>query len=256
MAISMEPWALTTQDDATSQEMRRILADLPAWIGEMVVAPEDARRTPPCADLLDPTRFEALFAPCLAPDEVRAAKLSFWSQYYFGSLCLPVAACALLTGRAVSAPLTACAFAPNAEAMPAAFRIGTELWAKPGRGLLDGLLEDHLRPAVAAFAQAGPLAERVLWGNAAHYLEWLVGWMAAEGRADPGLVEEARDFLERPLLPDGRRNPLAGAIHYGGGQPSAETRRRKTCCLRYRLACAADCGGLCPKIAAQGRRAA
>ncbi len=237
--------------------MRRLLAEPPAWIGEMVVAPEDARRLLPCSDLLDPARFEAAFAPCLAPGDLRAAKLSFWSQYYFGSFCLPVAACALLTGRPVSAPLAACAFAPNAEGMPSACRVGADLWARPDRGLLDGLLEEHLRPAVEAFAQAGPLAERVLWGNAAHYLEWLVGWMEAEGRAAPGAVAQARDLLERPRLPEGGRNPFAGAIHYlGETPPSPETRRRKTCCLRYRLSCVADCGGLCPKTAAQRRRAA
>ncbi|MDD2868466.1 siderophore-iron reductase FhuF [Neomegalonema sp.] len=242
------------------EEMRRILADQPAWIGALVAASGDssggARILLPCADLLDPARFESVFAPCLAPGELRAARLSFWSQHYFGSLCLTVAACALLTGRPVSAPLACCAFAPNPEGMPAAFRVEADLWAGPGRGLLDGLLEDHLSPAVAALSAAGPLAERVLWGNAAHYLEWLVGWMESEGRAAPGAVAQAQDFLERPLLPDGGRNPLAGAIHYAGEAPAPETRRRKTCCLRYRLDCVADCGALCPKTAAQRRRAA
>ncbi|MNF01404.1 hypothetical protein D3C80_2003890 [compost metagenome] len=71
------------------------------------------------------------------------------------------------------------------------------------------------------------LSQKVLWGNAAHYLEWII-------KQFPG-------GSTRFALPV----PMMDAIRYVE-EDGACVRRRKICCLRDRVPGVEYCGSLCP----------
>jgi len=85
----------------------------------------------------------------------------------------------------------------------------------------------HLTPLVDTLARQSGLSRKVFWGNAAHYLEWIV-------RQLPG---QNPDFA----LP----TPMTDAIRYVE-EDGLRVRRRKVCCLRDRIPGIEDCGSLCP----------
>ncbi|MDK1471982.1 (2Fe-2S)-binding protein [Streptomyces sp. 549] len=120
---------------------------------------------------------------------------------------------------------------------------GSDLWLPdssppPGFGpahpLRHTVLAAHLTPLVSAVRGVVPVAERLLWGNAASALAGAVSqlsvWCRERGIADPPAtaVRLAADLLAAPELSG------TGTLHGGAF-------RRRTCCLYYR----APGGGLC-----------
>ena len=89
------------------------------------------------------------------------------------------------------------------------------------------LLEQQLRPLVEAVAADGPVAEGLLWGNAASAL---VGALTVLGGGSRSVA--ARVVAE--LLDHG---PLAGTGNFGPGGF-----RRRSCCLFYRTPAGGYCG--------------
>jgi ferric iron reductase protein FhuF len=91
------------------------------------------------------------------------------------------------------------------------------------------VVERHLRPLVDAVREVTPVAEGLLWGNAASAL---TGALTVLARARPGSAKAATRLAEELLdLP-----PLRGTGTLG---PSGF--RRRSCCLYYRV----PGGGLC-----------
>lgn len=91
------------------------------------------------------------------------------------------------------------------------------------------VVERHLRPLVAAVRAVTPVAEGLLWGNAASAL---TGALAVLARARPGSATAATRLVEELL----DLTPLRGTGTLG---PSGF--RRHSCCLYYRV----PGGGLC-----------
>ncbi|GAB3972358.1 (2Fe-2S)-binding protein [Streptomyces sparsus] len=121
---------------------------------------------------------------------------------------------------------------------------GDDLWLPtPGAlprsddppGLLRGtVLDDHLVPLVAAVRTVTPVAEPLLWGNAASALSGALAQLAAWCRAHE---REAAGRRAARITVD----LLAHAPLRGSGTLTAAGFRRRTCCLYYR----APGGGLC-----------
>lgn len=98
----------------------------------------------------------------------------------------------------------------------------------PDVGLVaDVLLEQQLRPLVAAVATDGPVAAPLLWGNVASAL---VGAMSVLG----GPTDSVAARIVRELLDHG---PLAGTGEFG-----PRGFRRRSCCLFYRTPAGGYCG--------------
>ncbi len=174
-------------------------------------------------------------------------------------LCLPAAALALLSGRWASMSPDELAMVLDEDGLPAALRWLEPVSLRPvaADAAFTMLVVDILTPVVAALAGAGSgVSARVLWGNAAHYLEWLPCWLLSEGMVSATRAQTVLTMLDRPVFPGGQRNPVAGAIHYGGLPRLPDNRRRKVCCLRNRLDSAdvAGCGSLCPSPLPRGAR--
>lgn len=230
-------------------ELRDLLAGQHDWLLMLLAQDDDLRTRIPFARLTDMRILEGLLLKFAAsqPQAPRGAIVSLWSQYYFASLCLPLAASVLVTGR-MFMPLDGSGVVFDDQGKPAAIQLSIP---KTPRNLpelsLYQAMNDHLIPLAAVLAQAGGISQRVIWGNACHYLEWLTNWLAEDERLSCEGARQSRLFIDRDHLPDGRVNPLKGAIRYEGPGRLPELRRRKVCCLRYCIPGTATCGGLCPK---------
>jgi ferric iron reductase protein FhuF len=115
---------------------------------------------------------------------------------------------------------------------------GPILLATPGAAALPAdpptlgrvVIEDHLAPLVAAVRAVTPVAEGLLWGNAASAL---AGAMTVLSRARPAVSETALQCVEELLA----GAPLAGTGGFG-----RYGFRRRSCCLYYRVPGGGKCG--------------
>lgn len=174
----------------------------------------------------------------------RRAVVSYWSLWYFGGLLVPAVAATVAIGEEL--PLGVEDLAVRLD-RSAGRVVGFELPAswKEGPMTFDALVVDHVAQVVERLTERYRVGKRLLWVNAAHYIEWTLSELAT--RAE--LADEARMarelLLERAEWPGWGRNPLQGAIRYveEGGDI---VRRRRVCCLRHMLPSVAGCGDLCP----------
>lgn len=93
------------------------------------------------------------------------------------------------------------------------------------------IVDSHLAPVVSALSQASKLPIKVLWNNAGNVAESVVAECATWLGEGHGGVRHARSFLASRAWRDGRRNELFEPIRYS----EAGARRRRICCLRYRM---------------------
>jgi ferric iron reductase protein FhuF len=217
-----------------------------AWYRDKLLLPGGGREVVPGRDLLAGAADQliARFAT-LYPDSDRRALVSMWTQWHFGALLIPATAAILLCDRDLSLELDRVAVVPQEVGLTSAIVIPDE-----GRPRAQGsdpfarLFDGHVAPLIAQLAGQFGVSPRLLWANAAAIFEWTLLQVPA-ALADADMLAAARLRLERPLEPDGRRNPMFDAVRYPveQGEP---VRRRKLCCLRYLLAGVADCGSLCP----------
>ena len=211
----------------------RPLLDTPfaGYVATMRLAAEGEASGRPASDLLEPPVMEATmrrFRPEDWPRDPRAV-FSFWSQHYFLRLLPPALAANLLFGQRLPLDLAEVRVVLDREGLPALFllkhegrRLGVEAGV-PER--FESLRERHLDPLITAWSRQAGVSERLFWSNVGRYLDWIL----AECRAN---LESAQVW--RPLqvwleAPDDRQGW-----------------RRRTCCLRDRLAGVAACPD-CPK---------
>ena len=181
-------------------------------------------------------RFGARFRQ---PD--RHAVASLWSMYYFNALIVPTAAVLLVCDRIVPVMLPATGLALDGKGLPERLYI-----ADDGRPAFDAdrgkrfktLVDGHLTPFIAMYAERTSLSPRLLWSNAATVLDYVVGTVATGAHAAPRA--EAESLLAGtspdafPHLADPFRTAPDG------------TRERRICCTRHRLSGVAPCPTLCP----------
>jgi ferric iron reductase protein FhuF len=230
-----------------------------AHCGEAVVLPDDGRPALPGRSLLDPATIDRVLDAYAGqyPGADRRAVASFWSQWYFARLLPPVMAASLLLGRRFPIGLADVAVIRAPEGHPIAFRMaddGTPEDEPDAFRRFDRLLAGHIEPFIAAWAAHTRVAPRLYWNNAAVYLDWILGEIAAHPLAVGGPAAEAGRLLSDRERPDGTPNPLFEPIQTV--EEDGEARRwRRLCCLRYRLPEIAECG-TCPHLRARLRKAA
>ena len=98
------------------------------------------------------------------------------------------------------------------------------------------LLDGHLGPLVEALHDVAPLGRRLLWGNVAAATAGAFAALPALERRpfDPEhVLPEAARFLDWPGSPTEGLAEVFPATHHGVTRLFV---RRRTCCLRYRLA--------------------
>lgn len=216
------------------------------FLRERVVLPGSTAPTVPAADLLAPDRLGPLRARHRAhhPDATPAAVLSLWSMAYFATLAIPGAALAV-AGAAPRLGLREVAVLPGDDGTVQAVRLDLGAADPSPEAALARLVDDHLAPVVAALAAEGIVAPRLLWTNAAHYLDWTLREACRHLALPDDRAAALVATVEAPRRPDGTPNPLAGCIRYRPATPHP-VRRRKVCCLRTLVPGAKTCGSLCP----------
>lgn len=225
-----------------------------APLGESLLPPDDARPDAradrPLDALLTPDGLAEAVGTLghrLGSDD-RGAVTSYWTLTYFGRLIPGMVAVAFAAPGPVGVTLdpTRAAVRLSDDGTIAAFRLGrAETPRPPGVRFLEHLIHANLEPAVEALAAWSGLAPRLLWNNAAHYYEWMMRRVMEHPAVPATVVGDVEAFLTSERLSDGTINPLWNRIVY---RPSADgpVRRRKVCCLRYRLPGVGDCATLCP----------
>lgn len=186
------------------------------------------------------------------PGNDRRALLSQWSRFYFLRLIVPVVAANLVLGRELPVALDGMELIVGSDGLPEAFRLphdGAPFTTEPD-GPFDRfreLVDHHLEPLINGWHREVKLSRKVLWNNAANYLEWLIGAMAGMGLPE-AMLADGRRLVDQAQRTDGSRNPLANPVRYidrGEGQPPL--RQRRQCCIRYRLPGLTLCEN-CPHI--------
>lgn len=183
---------------------------------------------------------------------------SAWSMHYLNALLPPVAAAAsLLQHEFPMAPERAWISFEDG-AVPQRFHITHEGHARPGTDTAaryTALLFEHLGPLFAQLTRLTRIAPKILWGNAARYLEpVLQQGLLLSGHA-PSIAKDLDHLLHQPRW-GCADNPLFAVqrkvVRMQSGTPAPVTLHRQ-CCLYYLLPEEGYCGA-CP-LAPEFRKA-
>ncbi len=221
------------------------LADtLPRWLGTHwpelapILQPTPRQPVPVNAlsrpDVLTPLleRYGASF-----PASEHRAATSLWAQWFIGLTWPPLIAGIAVAGRLPAAEHLSVAISTSSR--PEGLRLtGEGRCGAPGE-LLAVLVGELTAPVLEAVARQASLAPRVLWNVAASVASWTA--VELERRLPFAAVCGLAAMLTAEAWPDGQANPMAGAIRRAGDG----SRRRRVCCLRFRLPTIAACAD-CP----------
>lgn len=208
----------------------------------------------PAVDLLRADSFDRIVDPFAArySGADRRAVVSFWTQWYFGTLIPPAVAAILLLERDLPLALEDVGVILHEEEYrPTGFRL-------PHRGQrlaadvdpferFQRLVRLHLEPLIDAVAANNGLATRLLWSNAGSYFDWIVRELASRDAEDSGADAASEGFrlLNSVTGPDGSKNPLFRPVR-PVRKGDEEVLQRRICCLRYLLPGVEACGDRCP----------
>lgn len=209
-----------------------------AAIGDALVLADDPRPYMPGSDMRDDTRLRqrlADFARNYAePDPMAVA--TQWSKWHFSLLLTPVIAANLAADWQLPLAFDEIGIVLSPDSRTLAIRVAHEGGRQSFAAAEDRfalLVDEHLAPLIAALAQASGLPKKVLWNNAGNVVENTIQDCAVLlGDAHPA-IEQARALLAMRTRPGGGRNELFAPVAYVGEELR---RRRRICCLRYRMA--------------------
>lgn len=209
-----------------------------AAIGDALVLADDPRPYVPGSEMRD----AAWLRECLAifshnydePEPLAVA--TQWSKWHFSRLLTPVIAASLAADWQLPLALDEIGIVLSPDSRTLAVRVAHEGGRQSFADAEERfalLIDGHLAPLIAALAQASGLPRKVLWSNAGNVVENTIQDCAALlGEAHPA-IKQARALLSARNRPDGRRNELFAPVAYVGEESQ---RRRRICCLRYRMA--------------------
>jgi ferric iron reductase protein FhuF len=201
--------------------------------GARLVPLDSAPGAIPCGSLIAGGGLEIALAELIRrhPDAERRALLSLWSRHYFYSLIPSVVLSGLDEGRVLPLRLSESAVVLNGDGLPAAIALPHAGTVDPDLAVPERLIplaRDHLEPLIDGLAAQARLSPRVLWGNAAGYLHWVVEQLDTSAGAD------AVALIHSPAWPGGWKNALDEPMRYTDC-PDGRQARRKVCCLLYRV---------------------
>ncbi len=183
-------------------------------------------------------------------EDLRAAA-SAWSLEYLWALLPPVVAAASVLQHSFPLRARDVAVSLNDVGAPVCFHIKHEGHAMPGTPTATRyapLLDDHLGPLFDAIGRQTRLAQKILWGNTARYLEIILDQALALTDNASHVALDREILLQRPKQIDGQPNLLymqqRTSVHIELGVATIVALNRQ-CCLLYRLPGQDHCGA-CP----------
>lgn len=196
--------------------------------------------------LIEPGGTALLLDACrrARPEVTDRVLVSLWSRYLFLAVVPPVILTLLLARRSLPLHPTETGVVLDESGWPAAIAlrgagVPGAVAAGPDESLAP-LFRTYLEPVVEGLAAGGGLAPRILWGNVAHYLDWVAGRL--DGLGAPSLAGEFAAMLRRPVWSRGGRNPTWGLLRRVPGRAKPV---RAVCCLLRQIPGGTTCGG-CP----------
>jgi ferric iron reductase protein FhuF len=199
-----------------------------------------------CRDLFTAERFDGALAPLMThyPGSDRRAVASLWSLYYFSTLTIVPIILWRRLGLVLPLALDDLQLIVSEDTgLPEAFLLPDSGRVEHGLRTSEALrpmIEDHLRPAITFISGHCRLSQRLLWCNAAGYIDWIAREL------DPGDDNAAGlQLFGKHKLTDGTDNPLHGTIKRISIGDTVLS-QRKVCCLRYMLPGVGGCGETCP----------
>lgn len=179
------------------------------------------------------------------------ATASAWSLEYLWALLPPVAAAASVLQHGFPVRADEVAVSLNETGAPVRIHIrheGRPLPGTPTATRYDTLLDAHLEPLFNALGRHTRIATKILWANAARYLEVVIDHALALTGNAPAIAADREALLQHATRPDGRPNPLYArqrtSVRIEDGKTVPITLYRQ-CCLFYRLPGQDYCGS-CP----------
>lgn len=171
----------------------------------------------------------------------RRAPASAWSQAYLWALLPPVTAAASVLQHRFPMRSSEVAVTFNTLGRPLQFHILQEGAPALGRSVsarYGPLLEEHLAPLFLAISRQTRLPLKILWGNAARYLDDIFEQALTLTGHAPHVAGDRQQLLRTATGPDGRPNPLYGrrrvvTCRDAGIETSLALYAQ--CCLYYRL---------------------
>lgn len=188
--------------------------------------------------------------PVTDPQASLAALASVWSLTYLWRLLPPVVAAASVLQRVLPVGATQARLALAEDGAPMPFLLPHDGHAMPGAPSAERyatLLHGHIAPVAARLAECCGVAPRIVWGNAARYLEVIFSELARMLPTHAGLRADHAWLLARPDW-DGLENPMyrpARAVTRGSAQGDTTHTLLRRCCLYYQLPGHGYCD-LCP----------
>lgn len=225
-----------------------------AQYGEtLVCAARPPARDLHVADLLcDPRLLAGVLrrhARHLGAEDLRPVA-SAWSLSYLWALLPPVVAAASVLQHGFPVAPEQMSVTLNDDGEPVCFYIPDEGAPLAGTDTVTRygpLLRQHLQPLFIELSRQTRLATKILWGNAARYLEPILEQALLSGPA-PEITQDLDQLLRQRTWPDGRANPLfirqREVVRLEGGKP-ATLKLHRQCCLYHLLPDEGYCGA-CP----------
>lgn len=180
------------------------------------------------------------------PSADARAIASQWHQEISALILPPLLLARLVCGRSASLDLQQLRMVVDEHGTPLQLHVPQDGASQGhevnGAGQLEEIVEQLLQPFVNRFAAQTGLAPRLLWGNVALCVDWVLD--TAQACHPTRIVQEARAHFRATGLTDVCR-PLRNALRREAGGVI-----RRVCCLRERLPLA--CCAVCPQ--APGRK--
>ena len=224
-----------------------VIAHVPASLatfGRRIAVGPGGPGARPVSCLCERAVFDAVLDTFAAPYGAadRRAVVSLWTQYYLPTLVIPALTAVVRLGRALPVAFGEIGF--ELDGCPARFLLPDAGRAVCGpRPCLAELIDGHLHPFVEMCHGHCGLSRRLLWGNVGVIVDHVVRALDdGDARVPEALAQAAADLGWHGDRPS-RRSPLAQTFRAAGPH---DARRRRVCCMRYRLPGVASCGTLCP----------
>jgi ferric iron reductase protein FhuF len=200
---------------------------------------EDSRLSVSGTSLLDRDFLEALlqrYARLYSnPDSIAVA--TQWSKWHFSLLLPPAVAAMIVAQHELPLALVDTAIILSEDGRAEVFRL-----SGPSHGIdandvsdcLRRLIDGHLAPLIATLAVVSKAPEKVLWSNAGNVLENVLKECGTWIPCGHPILANANRLLAQRSHADGTRNCLFEPVRYVV-QGNENIRKRKVCCLRYRI---------------------
>ena len=218
-----------------------IRALAPLFVGDfehyrdILVLPDDPRPAIPVRELITTDGLAWLLEHYrrFQPGDDRRALVSQWSRTYFVKLIVPTVAANMVLGHELPVALDKLEVILGDDGLPEAFRLpheGQPFVSKPEGPFerFKELLDGNFEPLIEGWNQQVKLSRKVLWNNAANYVEWLVHAMAGLG-LPAEMLADGKQLIESERRPDGGKNPMFSPVRYversSGPSPLRQRRR-------------------------------